>query len=145
MILLISDHRHYCTQLSLLFKFHYDSINFFSPSALWSHLTQFKFHYDSINFKAARKSRSDLTSFKFHYDSINFRISDQCFNHLCWFKFHYDSINFTTLVENFYFCSYLNSIMILLIWYTWISDSSVPSIFKFHYDSINLRRIDAKY
>ena len=124
--------------LSIIFKFHYDSINSTSFVLFVAHLNSFKFHYDSINSRPIRRISLDLNKFKFHYDSINsLSATSNPFTKTA-FKFHYDSINshihrLLTLHYNLN----LNSIMILLILSCSSASPVVDPLFKFHYDSIN--------
>ena len=49
MILLIRSDKILTSLISIIFKFHYDSINSLRRESLTLHLFAFKFHYDSIN------------------------------------------------------------------------------------------------
>ena len=94
MILLIWSCRWKIMQCIWSFKFHYDSINFFSTMIIPLYIVNLNSIMILLILKLDLDSCFILNQFKFHYDSINFAICTVLL--LCdhWFKFHYDSINF---------------------------------------------------
>ena len=77
----------------------------------------FKFHCDSINIPEFKDVIGIASKFKFHCDSINIYAGIEEVLQQLEFKFHCDSINIQIKTYNLTQYDYLNSTVILLIFF----------------------------